>query len=126
MEATSITILEGDRKRILAGTAGTVEPGLLTDKAEADEAVIDVSDQPKLKPAGRFVYCDEIRHLLELFGEAAQELLHLHKEQLLAIIEGDPDSHRFERLIHLANEKKQEAKYAYLRHMEMHGCSSAI
>jgi hypothetical protein len=63
---------------------------------------------------------------LNLFGEAAQELLHLHKQQLLATIEDDSDSHRFELLIHMANEKKQQAKYAYMRHMEMHGCSSPL
>jgi hypothetical protein len=26
-------------------------------------------------------------------------------------------------LIHMANERKQAAKYAYLRHVEAHGCS---
>jgi hypothetical protein len=26
-------------------------------------------------------------------------------------------------LIHMANEKKQQVKYDYLRHVEAHGCS---
>jgi hypothetical protein len=33
------------------------------------------------------------------------------------------DSTRFDPLIHMANERKHEAKYAYLHHLETHGCS---
>lgn len=47
----------------------------------------------------------------------------LHEQQFLAIVSGDSECHRFDLLIHMANEKKQRAKYAYLHHVETHGCS---
>jgi hypothetical protein len=68
--------------------------------------------------------CAEQRHLLDMFGEAVQELMLLHEQQFLAIVAGDLESHRFDLLIHMANEKKQQAKYAYLHHVETHGCSA--
>jgi hypothetical protein len=67
--------------------------------------------------------CEEHARRLEAFGAAVRELLELHEQQWLAIIDGDHDSCRFDILIHMANERKQAAKYAYLRHVEAHGCS---
>jgi hypothetical protein len=67
--------------------------------------------------------CEVQDRLWEVFGAAVEELLNLHEQQFLAIREGDTDSHRFDRLIHMANEKKHLAKYAYLRHVESHRCS---
>jgi hypothetical protein len=67
--------------------------------------------------------CREHKRLLEDFGKAVRELLELHEEQWLATLDIDEDCCRFDVLIHMANEKKQSAKYAYLRHVEMHGCS---
>ena len=69
--------------------------------------------------------CEEHHHLLNEFGVAVREILKLHQQQFLAIVEGDSESHRFDLLIHMANEKKQLAKYEYLRHVEAHGCSNA-
>jgi hypothetical protein len=68
--------------------------------------------------------CQEHRRLLDAFGAAVQELLQLHEQQFLAIVQGDLECNRFDLLIHMANEKKQQAKYAYLRHLESHGCSN--
>jgi hypothetical protein len=48
----------------------------------------------------------------------------LHEHQFLAVTSGDLDCDRFDLLIHVANEEKQQAKYAYLKHLEMHGCST--
>ena len=73
---------------------------------------------------GPGIYCDQSRLLLEAFGEAVQGLLILHEQQFLAIVEGDMECHRFDLLIHMANEKKQQAKYAYMHHVETHGGSS--
>lgn len=70
------------------------------------------------------LYCEEAKHLLNAFGEAARELGRLHEEQFQSILAGDLDSTRFDDLIHMANERKQEAKYAYLKHLEAHGCST--
>jgi len=52
-----------------------------------------------------------------------QELPLLYEQQFLAVVEGDDSANRFDLLIHEANEKKQNAKYAYMSHMAQHGCS---
>ena len=70
------------------------------------------------------VFCHEAKHLLEHFAETVQELVLLHQQQFVAVIGGDPDSSRFDDLIHMANEKKHGAKYSYMRHLETHGCST--
>jgi hypothetical protein len=72
--------------------------------------------------APQISFCEESRRLLEAFGEAVKELRLLHEEQFLAVVEGDTDSHRFDLLIHMAIERKHQAKYAYLAHTEAHGC----
>ena len=69
-------------------------------------------------------FCRESRDLLDAFGETVQELLLLHEQQFQSIVGGDQESDRFDLLIHMANEKKHTAKYAYLRHLETHGCST--
>ena len=66
--------------------------------------------------------CPHNELLLHEFGEAVGELLMFHEQHFLALVSGDPDSERFEVLIHIANEKRQAAKYAYLTHLEAHGC----
>ncbi len=70
-------------------------------------------------------HCAEHHRLMTRLGAAVKELLALHEQQFQAIIQGDTECNRFDLLIHMANEKKQEAKYAYLRHVESHGCSNA-
>ena len=69
-------------------------------------------------------FCKESRNLLDAFGEAVQELLLLHEQQFQATVAGDSESDRFDVLIHMANERKHNAKYAYLRHLGTHGCST--
>ena len=68
--------------------------------------------------------CQEHDRLLDEFGAAVHELLQLHQQQFQAIVEEDNDCTRFDLLIHMANEKKHQAKYAYLRHVVSHGCSN--
>jgi hypothetical protein len=74
--------------------------------------------------AGSTAYCEEARSLLDEFAEAVRDLVQLHELQFQAIVEGDPDCGRFDVLIHMANEKKMDAKYSYIRHLEEHGCST--
>jgi hypothetical protein len=74
-------------------------------------------------PLGLGSGCEQHAQYLEDFGAAVRDLLELHEQQWLAIIDGDDDSCRFDVLIHMANERKQAAKYAYLHHVETHGCS---
>jgi hypothetical protein len=73
-------------------------------------------------PKVEIPYCEENRRLLDVFADAVRELALLHEEQFRAILSGDQDASRFDLLIHVAIEKKHAAKYAYLRHMEEHGC----
>jgi len=69
------------------------------------------------------IYCHQAKELLDALGEAIRELIKLHEEQFQSLFGGDLDSTRFDPLIHMANERKHEAKYAYLNHLEIHGCS---
>jgi hypothetical protein len=67
--------------------------------------------------------CAENARLLDAFGRAVQELMRLHEQQFQAIVAGDSTANRFDLLIHEAGEKKQHAKYAYMAHVENHGCA---
>lgn len=67
-------------------------------------------------------YCLEKSRLMDDFMAAATELIASHDEQVKALIQGDPDFSRFDLLIHLASERKRRAKYAYMAHLEKHGC----
>jgi hypothetical protein len=69
------------------------------------------------------VYCQQANRLLDALGEAIRDLVRLHEEQFQSLVGGDLDSARFDPLIHMANERKNEAKYEYLLHLETHGCS---
>jgi tRNA splicing endonuclease len=70
------------------------------------------------------LFCQEAKELLDAFGQTVQVLIKLHEEQFHSVVGGDLDSTRFDDLIHMANERKHEAKYAYLHHLETHGCST--
>ena len=70
------------------------------------------------------LYCDEAKKILDAFAQATRDLFRLHEEQFQSVVGGDLDSTRFDDLIHMANERKHEAKYAYLHHLETHGCST--
>ena len=100
-------------------------PAIARELEEATSRAMRSKDSPAKGTAtpSRGPGCQEHNRLLEGFGEAVRELLKLHQQQFLAIVEGDTESHRFDLLIHMANEKKQLAKYAYLLHVESHGCS---
>ena len=66
--------------------------------------------------------CTERICHMKLFLDAIRELTMLQNDQAKAVIEGDADFARFDLLIHMANEKKDHAKYALLFHIEQHGC----
>ena len=93
-------------------------------RCHVDEFVDKTRTNLENRTESHAAICPEQRRLLDAFGVAVQELLLLHEQQFLAIVAGDLDSHRFDLLIHMANEKKQQAKYAYLQHVETHACSA--
>lgn len=83
-----------------------------------------VEKQPSADPPGSdLVYCQQARELLAAFSDTIRDLLRLHEDQFQAVLAGDLDSMRFDDLIHIANERKRDAKYAYLYHLETHACS---
>jgi hypothetical protein len=70
-------------------------------------------------------YCIERHRLLSEFTEAVQCVGLLHDQQVAALLNGDEDFTRFELQLHIANEKKNRGKYAYMSHVEAHGCGVA-
>ncbi len=70
------------------------------------------------------VYCQTAKELLDKFAQTVAALVELHQGQFDAIVSGDADASRFDDLIHMANERKNDAKYSYLAHVEAHGCST--
>jgi hypothetical protein len=67
-------------------------------------------------------FCAEKNRLQTDFLRAIRELNAVLAEQTRAVIDGDPDFNRFDVLIHMAQEKKDRAKYAWIAHVESHGC----
>jgi hypothetical protein len=67
-------------------------------------------------------FCKEKQGLIEEFLSANHVLMDLHNMQIEAIIRNEVDFSRFDDLIHLAREKKEQAKYALSAHMETHEC----
>ena len=78
----------------------------------------------KARSVSNLAYCQHAQDLLVVFGDTIRDVARLHEQQSQAVIDGDPDCTRFDDLIHMANERKHTAKYAYLSHMEIHGCSN--
>jgi hypothetical protein len=67
-------------------------------------------------------FCQEKNRLLDGFLQASREVMALQNEQTTAVIQGDADFPRFDVLLHLAQDRKEMAKYAWIAHVESHGC----
>jgi len=78
------------------------------------------------KRSGGPAPCAEARALLELYAEAVEQVLLLQQMQFRDVVAGDGSALRFDLLIHDANEKKSNAKYAYLTHLHVHGCATDL
>jgi CheY-like chemotaxis protein len=103
---------------------GSGKPLASTSPEARNRAMHHESPNDKIAKPRRTSGCEDHNELLDEFGEAVRKLLDLHKQQFQAIVEEDSECTRFDLLIHMANEHKQRAKYAYLRHVEAHGCSN--
>jgi|KBSSwiStaDraftv2_1062776.scaffolds.fasta_scaffold2121143_2 hypothetical protein len=66
------------------------------------------------------IYCIELRRLKAAYTWAVSEYLRLQSAQLASILNGD--SVTFQKELHGAEMRKNEAKYAVLAHREAHGC----
>jgi CheY-like chemotaxis protein len=103
---------------------GNSGPAIANGIAEVrSPATMSIDDSTTKRTPSTHAGCEEHAHLLDEFGVAVRELLELHQQQFVAISSGENEAERFDILIHMANEKKQLAKYAYLRHLDQHGCS---
>jgi hypothetical protein len=66
--------------------------------------------------------CESRSELRLRLLSAIHELVGIHTQQTQAVIDQDPDFARFDLLLHAARERKDEAKYAYISHVESHHC----
>ncbi len=70
----------------------------------------------------QIAFCREKARLAARFLDAVRELTAIQQRQTQAVIDGDPDFARFDEALHLAHENKDAAKYAWIAHVEQHGC----
>ena len=66
--------------------------------------------------------CEHRRRLRSELLTAIHDLVETQKDQTQAVINEDPDFARFDILLHVARERKEAAKYAYIAHVESHHC----
>lgn len=66
--------------------------------------------------------CHEKQHLMEELTAAIREVLLIQQQQFKAVVNNDSDFARFDILLEMATSRKRQAKYAYLHHVETHGC----
>jgi hypothetical protein len=83
-------------------------------------SIIDPQPDRQIEPG---VHCSICRALRAAFVEAVREVVALNELHVKAVLEDEADPHRFELLIHAANERKQNAKYAFVHHCETHSGS---
>jgi hypothetical protein len=93
----------------------------ITPREARSWATSNYESKEEVTASGSLRCKDEVR-FMEEFAVAVKELIKIHEEQFQALIQNDPESNRFDLLIHMANERKQQAKYNYLSHVESHGC----
>jgi hypothetical protein len=67
-------------------------------------------------------FCAVKQSLVDAFLETVHRLHVIENQQIKAVIEGDPDFSRFDLMLHFAQEQKDIAKYAWIAHVESHGC----
>jgi hypothetical protein len=104
-----------------------LEDFLLATMAGRDRAMLCTLEMPQTRATGRvrspkIAFCKDKFQLLSDLVDAIHELNTLQNEQTQAIINEDPDFGRFDILLHIAQEKKETAKYRWIGHVEAHGC----
>jgi hypothetical protein len=91
-------------------------PGLWQHRAMAQEGPQDRAHPSEIG------HCEENERLINEFLATTRELVELQKQQTQAVMHGDTDFARFDILLHMAQERKQRAKYAWIEHVESHHC----
>lgn len=84
----------------------------------------DKSEQVRRDPGSlpAIGFCERKHRLIDDFLDAVREMTFLQNQQAQAAMDDDQDFSRFDLLLHLAQEKKDAAKYAWIAHVEAHGC----
>jgi len=82
----------------------------MTKQKRGKNSVLDIS------------FCEEKRRRINEFADAYHAVMDLQTQQLRAAIDHDTDFSRFDDLIHMAKQKKDEAKYAVIAHISEHRC----
>jgi hypothetical protein len=67
-------------------------------------------------------FCEVKKRLLDEFLKAIREVTLLLSQQSEAVIEWDSEFSRFDVPLHLAQEKREAAKYELIAHIEAHHC----
>lgn len=70
-------------------------------------------------------FCEEKHRLLDNLLAAIRALTEIQEEQTRAVISGDSEFARYEELLHIAHLRKDNAKYAWMAHVETHHCGDA-
>jgi hypothetical protein len=95
---------------------------VITQSFDQSLAMTYQSDHSRACAIPAIGYCGEKIRLMDAFLDAIHGLVQIQAAQAKALIDGDPDFGRFDALIHVANEKKDQVKYAWLAHVEHHHC----
>ena len=74
------------------------------------------------QPDTEIGFCAQKHQLQDEFLKALQRMVALQDQQMHALIDGDSDFSRFDILLHHAQDEKEAAKYAWIAHVEAHGC----
>ena len=82
-------------------------------------------DRPWRSRVPAVAFCAEKKRLADRLLDAIHELAVLHGQQMRAVAEDDPDFSRFDVPLYRAQEEKDKAKYAWIAHVETHGCGEA-
>jgi hypothetical protein len=83
-----------------------------------------MAQEERANPPG-LISCEEKNRLQKEFLAAIHDLVETQKQQMQAVIDGDSDFARFDVLLHMAHERKEHAKYAWIAHVESHQCEEA-
>ena len=72
--------------------------------------------------SSQIAYCQEKHRLINEVLATNHVLIDLQNQQVRAVIDQDTDFARYDDLIHVAREQKDQAKYALIAHIEEHQC----
>jgi hypothetical protein len=81
-----------------------------------------MTQQERQNERRAILFCATKYRLIGDFIAANHELMELQNQQTQAVLSHDRDFSRFDDLIHMAREMKDESKYALIAHTSEHHC----